>query len=259
MRQYVFLGSLLPDLRIGVPPEMSFEELMPYLENNLSSEGLSQLRTLLLLQDLYHLRTFWRGEELGSRGNFNENELEEAILTQTGFPNYVYQFIEHYESNEERVDNFSELLSQYFSQEIALSSGFLKKLLIFERETRLILTALRAKKFSKDILKELQFEDPYDVLVAEILAQKDAHSYEPPEAYKDLKQIFEDHEDDPLKLQEAIIEWKFNRIQDMQGIDIFSLDRILSYIERLILVEQWLELDKQKGLQIVDNILKEAT
>ena len=46
-----------------------------------------------------------------------------------------------------------------------------------EREIRLILVALRAKKFGRDLLLELQYEDSDTDFIAQMLAQKDAAQY----------------------------------------------------------------------------------
>jgi hypothetical protein len=109
------------------------------------------------------------------------------------------------------------------------------------------------------VAAELQFEDPDDEIVAQILAQKDAKTYEPPERYSDLKALFEEHYDAPMELYQGLCEYRFEKIVQMYGIDVFSIDRILAYLARLIIVEKWLDLDKKKGIQVVDAIVKEAS
>lgn len=259
INKYYYVGSLLPDLQIGMPPELSFSDLMQLLAINLHSTDLKKLEVIRRLFDIYHLKALTKSSSFSERGNFDENDLEEAIVTKSGLPEYFQDYLEKHQAKEERLKDFTALLSQYFNREMEASSGFIKDLMRMERDSRLVMLALRAKKFSRDVTKELQYEDPDDDLVASILAQKDAHTFDPPDEYQDLKALYEENAEEPLKLQQAIAEWKFEKISQMEGIDPFSMDKILGYTAKLILVEKWLELDEPKGIEIVDNILKEAT
>jgi len=249
----------LPDMQIGYPPDIGFNAFQFVLKTNLAPEDYAMTRVIRRYYDIQNIRFFWHKEELDPRGHFNENELEEALLTYTGFPEYVYEFLEKYEHLEERLQYFSALVEAYFQNEIEAADGFLKEYLTFEREWRLVLTGFRAKIMGRDLAKELQFEDPYDEIVAQIMAQKDAKSYEPPSRYSDLKALFEQHRDAPLKLHKALCEYRFRKVEKMYGIDVFSISRILAYMAQLIIVEKWLELDKKKGLQVVEAIVKEAS
>ena len=155
-----------------------------------------------------------------------------------GIPDYFSEYLDEYETMEERQKNFPQLLGRYFNEEIVNSTGFLRKLLELERSFRLVLTAIRAKKLHRDIVKEIQYEDPEDDLVALILAQKDALTFEPPEEFYDLAALYEKNFESPLELHRALIVWKFNKILEMEGIDPFSIDKILGYTARLLLVEK---------------------
>lgn len=258
-KNYYFLASALPELQIGYPPDISFNTFRYILKVNLTPEDYSKTRIIRRYYDIQNIRTFWLKQELDPRGHFNENELEEALVTQTGFPDYVYDFFERYEPLEDRLHNFSALVGAYFQNEIESTDGFVKEYLTFEREWRLVLTGFRAKVLGRDLAKELQFEDPNDEIVAQIMAQKDAKSYEPPSRYSDLKGAFEQHRNSPLELHKALCEYRFQKVESMYGIDVFSISRILAYMSQLIIVEKWLELDKKKGLQVVEGIVKEAS
>lgn len=259
MSHYYFLATLLPELKIGTPPEIGFDEFMTLLKENLTKSDMKQVITLRRVFDIMSVREYWKGDPVDPYGNYNENDLEEAFITRHGLPWYVYEFTDRYESKEDRLSHFPDLMITFFREEIKKSSGFLKKNLILERDIRLVLAAFRAKKLGRDIYTELQYENPEDPLVAQILAQKDAPAYEPPEKYEDLKTIFELYGDEPLALHKALLEYRFKKIEEMFGSNIFSLDRILGYMIELILAERWESMDKKKGLQIVDSILKESS
>jgi hypothetical protein len=256
---YYFLASYLPELQIGIPPDISFLALDEVLKTHLTKEDYRMTIVMRRYYDILNIRSFWKGEEIDPRGFYNAVDLEESLVTRTGFPEYVFTFMDKYEQAESRLAHFPELVTAYFREEISAAEGFLKQYLEFERGLRLALTGFRAKKLGRDVVKELQYEDPNDEVVAQILAQKDSKTYEPPSRYEDLKAIFEEHYDHPLELHQAICEYQFRKIEEMYEIDLFSIGRILTYLAQLIIVEKWLELDKKKGLEVIDTIVKEAS
>lgn len=259
MTNYYFFASALPPLQIGIPPELNFREFDVMARTDLKSHDMRQLWVLRLYYDILNIRSFWRKEPLSYRGNYDEKELEDALVTREGLPSYVYDFMDLHEEVKDRLHNFSAILVAYFATELPQSEGFLHRYLSFERSMRLVLTALRTKKLERNVINELQYEDPDDDLVAQILAQKDSSSYEPPEEFADLKVIFEEHCEAPLELQKALDEYRFSRVEQLVGVDLFSFDRILGYAAQLIIVEKEFELNKEKGMEVVESIIKDVS
>lgn len=259
MVDYYFLGTLLPDLRIGDPPELSFAEFQRLLKENLTASDFAKTETLRNLYDITNLRSYWKGEPLDPVGNLDESQLEEALVTRSILPQYVFAFMDKYDNQQERLRHFPELLAIFFRESIKNASGFFKFYLTLEREIRLILVAFRAKALGRDLYAELQYEDPDEELIAQILAQKDAQTYEPPEKYEDLKSYFETYADKPIELQKALLEYRFNKIDEKLGLQLFTIDKILAYMAELIMIEHWQQMDKQKGLEIIESMLKEPS
>ena len=256
MANYYFVGTILPELQIGLEPEIKLDEFLFLLRQNLSVKDFSQIEGVRRYFDIENIRFFWTGQLLNEWSNFDSGSLEEALLTKVGLPSYVYDFMERYESLEKRLDHFSALYVDFFHHEIQLQQGFLKQLLIIERNIRLILAVLRVKKGGRDLLKEFQYEDPEDPLVSQIIAQKDASSYDPPTEYEELKKMFDANCLDPLALHKAILEYRYKKIGELTGLQVFTMDRILAYMFQLILAEKWVVLDHEKGLALVSTILK---
>ncbi len=245
-------------------PALGFEELKIILDTNLTSKDLYRTRKFLSLIDMENLRALWAKEPLDPRGNLNKEQLEFVLNDQKwpwGDPleDFLIDYLDKYHTDEERVAHFAELMSHFFSYKIETETGFIRDFFAFQRDLRLVMLGFRSKKMDRDVTVELQYEDPSDPIVAQILAQKDTPLYEPPFEYKELRPIFETFSDSPLELHKALVEYQFNHIIELWGGEIFSLDRILNYMARLLLVERWLELDVQKGINIVDTIEKEIT
>lgn len=257
MSNYYFLATSLPELKLGTPPDITFHELLFLYRQNLSLEDFEKIQQLRLIFDIENIRAFWLKEPLDSRGRFDENSLEEALLTGIGFPNYVYDFLAKHDELKDRLRHFPSLIAQYYREEIAKADGFLKQYLVFERGLRLVLVAFRAKKMDRDILVELQYENTDDALVAQILSQKDMKTYDPPEQYEQIKPIFEELSNEPAALNKALFEYRFRKIDELIGLQVFTIDALLAYFVKFIMVEKWQEQDREKGIQLIKKIIQE--
>jgi len=259
MKEYYFLVAYLPQLEIGHVPALGMSELKELLLVNLSSEDLAKLHRLLRIIDIENFRAFWMGEPLDPRGNLRKEQIERALYEGAWsdtepFPDYLIAYLDKYQDKAARMAHFTQLLVDYFADEVASNEGFLKEYFAFQRELQLVLVGFRAKKLHRDIAHELQFEDAADPIVAQILAQKDAPVYEPPFEYKELRLIFDNHGQNPLELHKALYAYQFSEIVERWGEELFTIDRILNYVARLILVERWQELNVQKGIAVIDKI-----
>jgi hypothetical protein len=253
MAHYYFIPAALPPLTLGAKPEISFKELREMLSMNLTRADFKTFKRLLRSVDLYNIKALWLGLPLDDRGNFNAKDLEEALLVRDSLPMYLSEYLERYESASDRIRYFSSLYASLYRDE---ETGFLGKYFHLEREINLILTALRAKKSGRDVARELQFEDPFDPFVAQILAQKDAPDYAPPHEYEELKALFLANSQDPKKLAFAILEYRFKKIEEFEENEHFTLDQILAYAARLLIVESWDRLDKERGSIAVEELSK---
>ncbi len=253
MRNYYFLAPSLPPLNLRTSPELKFQDLKSRLADNLAQEDLKQIEVLLRYTDICNIRSLLMEEPIDPRGNLNEKELDEAILVKATLPLYVFEFLDEFGGTAERIKNFSALLARFFVEELPHLTGFLKRYFTFEREWRLVLVALRSKQLGRNLVSELQFEDFTDPMIAQMLAQKDAEHYEPPDEFADLKELIASAEGDPWQEHRAFAEYRFKKIEEMAEGALFTFDRILAYVIQLMIVEYWNELDEAKGRMILDT------
>lgn len=253
MSNYYYLAASLPPLEFPSVPDISFESLKESLRLNLSEKDLKKVEALRLFVDISNIRPLLLEEEIDPRGNLSEKELDEAVLVRDFLPDYVFEFLDKYDTLPDKLRHFSELLSHFFAAQLQEQTGFLKEYLIFEREWRLVVLALRAKTVRRDVIRELQFEDFNDPIVSQIIAQKDSDQYEPPAEYKDLKEKFIACGPDPWQQNKMLSEYRFNKIEEMLEKGQFSMDAILAYLAQLMIVEYWNELDEERGKVILDT------
>jgi len=252
MANFYFLAAALPPLVLGQKPDLSFNELISLIDVNIKGEDLEKTVALRRWIDLNNIRALYLEEPIDSRGNLNEKELDQALLLQDGLPEYVFDFLNRFEAVEEKLHFFPGLLAAYFREEGLKQEGFLKAYLEFERGWRLVLMAIKAKELGRDITQELQFEDLKDPLVLDVLVQRDASSYEPPVEFLSLREKYLSCGKDPWQQFKEVIGWRFDQIENLVEKPLFSIDWILSYMARLLLVEEVGELESTKGEIILE-------
>jgi hypothetical protein len=251
--KYYFLAASLPPLKLGEVPDISFEELVERFRVNLSKEDLEKTVVIRRAIDLANIRALLLEEPIDPRGNLNQTELDEALLVHAGLPDYVFDFLDRHQTVAERLRYFSELMMLYYREEIPRAEGFLQDYLTFERNWRLVMIAVRAKAMGRDVVKELQFEDLHSPLVLQILAQRDAPKYEPPPEFVDIVQSIMNAPADPWQQYVTFAEWRFKKIEEFVEKDFASINWIIAYMVRLLMVEYANELDEKKGNRILDT------
>lgn len=236
MRYYFALLSL-PELSFDCKPEISFEELKDFFVLNLSTKDIEKFFFLLRPIDLYNIKAFWLGMPLDDRGALEAKDLEEMLLVQDGFFPDLTNYLTLYETTLDRLRYFHSLLSSFFQEARLESNRFLREYFHFERKTLLVLTALRAKQIGRDLVKELQFEDVSDPFVAYLLAQKDSEELTVPQEFENLKILFVENSQDPKELNRAILQYRFEKIEEIEQSSSFSLEQVLGYAARFLIVD----------------------
>ena len=88
---YYYIGTVLPDLYIDQPPEITLKAFDQLLADNLSNRDMAKVTTARNFYDIYNLLSYWKGESFDPAGTINANDLEEALATRTGLPSYIFQ------------------------------------------------------------------------------------------------------------------------------------------------------------------------
>ncbi len=255
MANYYFLATLLPPLKVGSPVELGSHELWFLLQQNLEPKDLESIFTLKLLVDIENIRAIWQKQPFRPGGNFEQFELEDRLFFKEGLPKYVLDYLEQYNDKKDLIDHFPQLLHSYFAIESKDPEPFVSKYLTFEWHWRLVFVALRAHDLNRNIEDELKAEDLEDPFISDLIAATKEKNFEPPAPYTGLKALYESRKLAPLDLYQALSEWRFDHIENVIEWEYFSLDRILGYIAQLEICEEWLQLDKLKGLEIVDEMM----
>ncbi len=255
--RYFFLASFLPPLCITSPAEVSFFGLLSLFKQNMSNADLKKIQVIRSFIDLKNVKRLLQKIPLDRRGNMNEKELDEAIVTREGFPPYLYEQLDRYDQVAEKVRHFSKVLADFFREMDTKKGGFLPFYFSFEREWRLLMIGFRSKKTNRNLAKELQYEDLHDPIVAYILAQKDHPQFEFPPDYRDLQDQLKQIGNRPMEQYKALATYRFNRWMGRMEKHPFSVDYILGYFVQFMLVEDWHSLSVERGCEKLNEAVGE--
>jgi hypothetical protein len=257
MGKYYFFDTLLPPLTTAREPEMGWSEFLDLARENLSVRDWSQLTALRQWYDLQNLRALWSGQPLQPFGNLDQEGLETALATGALCPPLVDDFMAEYRETSDRLQHLPELLTAYLEQLRMKGRGFLRWLGEFERQLRLVLVALRARSQGVDLHEAFRFEDPRDPFVAYLVAQRGSEQISAPLGFEEVQRLWELYSREPLELAEGLLKFKINAIEETFRDRRFTIDHVLGYAQRLILLEQMALGNAQKAQAVVNGWLRQ--
>ena len=258
MKGYFFLSSFLPKLQFDFPINFSFDDLIRLYTSNLTGRDMKKVWLMRHFIDLKNVCQFLREEPIDKHGNFSESKLSQALDNQEGFPQYLFDYLEKYQTLEEQIRFFPSVLSHFFLDAQEQSNGFLRYYFDFERKWRLVLTAMRAKKLKIDLSKEFQFEDPRDLFVAELLAQKDTSNFEFPAEFKEMDEALKGEDLDPKEQYKALAEFCFYYILENIQDHPFSIDYLLGYLAQFMIIDNWNMLNEKEGSKRLNQMVQDV-
>lgn len=256
MHKYYFLVCSLPTVALGIKPDLFFEELKDLLDWSLFPEDKKALYDFRQYIDIKNLKKILFNQKIDTRGNLDEKTLNEALLTEELFPSFVFDFLKKNQAAEARRNSFFLLELEFLNYQIKNTTNcFLKMFFSFERTSKLIFGALRAKELGRDITEELKGEDKNDWLIEHISNQREMSNFDPPKGFEKLKEIFVKNLDDPKALNRSFLEYRFMKNIEFGQNGHFLIDQILGYISNLFLVEDLFYLDEEKAKAVIDSSL----
>lgn len=246
----------MPTLSLDIQPEINFDEFQKMLFLNISERDKKKLYLFKQYIDIKNLRSFWSGRELDWRGNLHAKQIEEALLTEEFLPSYVFDFVKAYEDTSDRLKNFPYLPIRFLREMDKQSNGFLHWYFSEERKQRIVFAALRSRQIKRDLAYELQYEDGEDFLVKSLIEQGQSESFFLPKEFENLKKIYDENFDKPLLLEQKLLKYRLKKIEEKEELQpFFTIDHILAYMAKLMIVEDWYKLDENTSKTIVDRLI----
>ena len=267
-KSYYCLVSGLPDLMIGDSKlPVSISEFRDLLSEELSQGDFNLVKLLLLPFDhLNIINSLFENEnkEFDKKGNFpkdiienltDKKELELGI--DYDVPVYIIKCIKEVVFSENDVDEVSaEMLftNEYYNVLNQSSNKFIRSYGNFDQQIRNIVAALNGRKFSINMDDQLIGNNE----ITEALKKNRANDFGlsvDVEIMDQLLQIYETSDILERELKLDKMRWAF--IEEKIFFEYFSIDRILAFVIKLMIVERWFALDVERGRELFKKLLHE--
>jgi len=266
-KEYYCLVSGLPDLFFNENKLLvNSLELREELKATLSGKDFDYIKLLFLPFDNENLLTlrFNREKTFHNSGIFSKKDLEWQLSPENEvnkLPLYMLNFIQWIRKRESKelnteVENI--LHGLFYEFALQPKNEFIQNWFMFELDTKNILTAFNCIRYgyelSEQLIKVKQNNNSYSLLLSKRLK----HEY----FDDDLpfsEQIFKVAEMDTslFEREKALDKIKWDYLDEYTFFHYFTIEKIFSYVVKLLITERWLKLDTETGKSLLDRLMND--
>lgn len=266
-KNYYCLVAGLPDILLG-DKKVPFTSigLRDMLAEELTERDFSMVQALYLPFDHSNLINllYKRDKAFDARGNFGLNELELLTnkkeletLEKSDFPEYMVDFAKSILFDDEEIDRVNAevmLFKMYVNYLNGFSNPFLQKFLLFEINQKNIFAALAGRKYQLDYENELIGEGE----IVEALVKSRSRDFGLANEIDYIESLIQIYEDENILERELKIDrLKWNYLDDSTFFNYFTIEKILAFVYKLLMIERWVELDEEEGKRMFQQLLSE--
>lgn len=267
MSNYYYLIAGLPDLTLE-DSKLSYtvanfkKEIYPSL-----SEADRKLIDLFYLKfDNANLLKLLKNKdaEIDTRGNFSAVELvgnidiikEGGTVNPGEFPSYLTVFITNYYSDTSIDGNAglleNDLAALYYAYGMGSKNKFVFSWFEFNLTLNNVFVALAARKYKVDVARNIVGETE----VTEALRTSGARDFGLTGEVNYFDKLVKISEiDELLEREKKIDQLKWNWIEDETFFHYFSVEQIFAYLLKIEMIERWLSLDKETGMEMFRELI----
>lgn len=266
-REYYCLVAGLPDLIFSEnKPGINAFAFKDELKLQLSESDFELSKLLFYPFDNQNLLNIYfnRNAPFNPLGNLAKKYMEEQFSPENEaitLPHYMLQFViwmeqnEHKEINSE-VENI--LQSLYYEMVLNTKNTFLSQWFSFDLNLKNIFTAYNCVEYDYELASHL-IQVPTQSEVYSLLL----HKRFKPELFEDElpfhNQIFKIAESEliPIEKEKAIDKLRWDYLDEHTFFYYFSIEKILSYVIKLLITERWMRLDESTGKEMLNKLIND--
>ncbi len=271
-RKYYYLVAGLPDIELdGDKRTFNFGKLITEIKEALHPNDKQAIMELFLINDFFNFFYLLDGKKifnttstftLDELNKFTENQEEKEPEDRILVPEYFLTIKEYYNKSKDEdsakniIKDYERFLWELFINKIVKRSKyrFIPKWYDVEVLLKNMQAAYLSRK-KKLLVNEYLIGDNEWIPYFTSNNSPDFGIKEDVDIAHDVFQTFEISNIKEREFKLDVIRW--NKLDEITNEDYFNLDKILSFIIKMSLLERWLQLDKQKGMLLFENFLNE--
>jgi hypothetical protein len=267
-RQYYYIVAGLPDILYDdkkIP--LSLHDYRSYLSEQLSPGEMELIRTFFWRFDNENIINRLEGgtKPVHPLGNLDENKLDGLFdfVKEGSFeeaekiaPAYLGRFIEAYKNEEPIFDGKRwdlQLSELYYDSITNTKNGFINSWYKFERDLNNFLTAFSCRNNEISIPNQLIGSGELN----DKLTKSSARDFGITDELEYVEKILKVVEDsDIINQEKGLDQIKWEKLDADSFFHYFSLEKLFVFMIKLSIAERWMNLDKDTGLQLFEELLK---
>lgn len=260
-RNYYCLIAGLPDI---VPDDTKISltqaDFYRELQEQLNPKDFELIELLFLPVDNKNLLNLLekKKEPFLPLGKYSVEEFEEQIKEPGDILDYLEEFIIHYKNDTPVFPGLSwenQLTTLYYDYILTTKNEFLRNWFEFELNIKNIITGINCRKHDFDSEKQLIGINPIVESIKKSNAKDFGLSNEIP--FKDkIFQLYE-MENKFHEREKGIDSIKWEYLDENTFFHYFSIEKIISFVIKLSIVERWLTINKEAGIAMFNRLLKD--
>jgi hypothetical protein len=183
---------------------------------------------------------------------FDKETRQELLVEPDELPEFIVSFLAENKEFAERYENYDSLYAEYYDYLGEKDSDFFKDYSLFESSLRKVIAAFRARSQGLDMETSVPGSDE---ITDTILANRTASDFGLKNIFSYIGEMVEVFKEDTLNREKKLDRIRFFFLDNFSGVDPFREDCVYAYIFQLLLLDRWQMLDREKGKQIVSNIV----
>ncbi|MGM0612856.1 MAG: DUF2764 family protein [Bacteroidota bacterium] len=258
---YYYVVSGLPDiLPEDTKAPLTVDELREQISHQLDGEDYKLFSILFLPRDHENLLRLLNKEDSSDAalGNFSIGFLEEQIRGPQELPAYLQYFIENYQNNKEIYpelswkDQLTRLYYEYVDE--VVDNDFLLQWIHFENLVSNIEIAYAARRHNI----ELSGTVIGDKEIIDVLNKSNIKAASEIKEIPYIDKIIRLCEADNLKEREIGIDRvKWDYLDDITAFHYFTIEKILAYTLKLMMLNRWVELSPERGKEKIEKLIED--
>lgn len=263
-REYHYLIAGLPDIQFDdVKLQQSILEMKAELKLMLHPSDWRLLELLFFPYDNKNLLNLLqkRSDDFDVRGNYEPAFLEEEIKEPDRIVDYMHDFILVWKEQNTSGSLLSwddQLTKGYYEHAIGCGNPFFSEWFMFDLRLRNVQTALQCRRHALEMDRHLILLAADEV--SNSLTTSSLKDFGVAQEFPFVERLVQLFETTNLLQREKEIDlYRWNLLDEMTFFNYFSIERILSYVIKLFIIERWTKLDKPTATLMRDKLLKEYT
>ncbi len=244
---------LVDDKKIPIALKDFKEELRVYL----TEEDFKLVELFFLEEDNKTLLSLMSKNEPkeSNTSNFSPDFIEEQLKEPETLPPYMCEFIENHNNELKKYDvsEENELTWMFYDYLTNIDNSFVRLWFEFDMNLRNLTSGLNCKKYNLNAEREIIGNNSF----AQSIRSSNVKDFGLSMDYDFVERVISLFEKEDLIDKERgldLLKWEF--LDEKTTFEYFSLDRVLSFLIKLMIINRWSKLDNESGKKVFYELVE---